>query len=132
MAFKAHKEAAKGAELAEASLALLKESSEKPFKNKLKKLAKAAKAVNFKEAAKAAEPVKEVPTKSKESTNKVPAKAPESEPVPQEAVAAPEDWMRAGFQADLEQALKAQETSKGATISAAIQMFAFYSNLLSP
>jgi hypothetical protein len=40
--------------------------------------------------------------------------------------------MRAGFQAELEQALKAQETAKGAMIAAATQMFEFYSNLLSP
>ncbi len=132
VAFKIHEEAAKAAESAEASLALLKESSEKPSKNKLKKLAKDAKAVNFKEAVKAAEPAKEVPMKAKEATNKAPAKAPESKPVTQEAVAAPEDSMRAGFQADLEQALKAQETAKGAMTAVATQMFAFYLNLLSP
>jgi hypothetical protein len=36
---------------------------------------KAAKAVNFKEAAKAAEPAKEFLTKAKEATNKAPVKA---------------------------------------------------------
>jgi hypothetical protein len=132
VAFKVHKEAAKAAESAVASLALLKDSLEKLSKSKLKKLAKAVKALNFKEAAKAAELVKEVPTKAKEATNKAPAKANKSEPVSQEAVAAPEDSMRAGFQANLEEALKAQETAKGAMTTAATQMFAFYSNLLSP
>ncbi len=126
------------AESVESSLALLQGTSEKLSKNKLKKLAKAAKLANSKEAAKAAESartkeaVKEVPTKAKEATTKTPAKAPETKPVPQEAVAAPEDLMRAGFQADLEQALKAQKTAKGAMTAASIQMFAFYLNLFSP
>jgi hypothetical protein len=148
-AYKAHKEAAKAAELAEASLALPQGTSEKPSKHKLKKLAKAANLVKAKEAVKAAElakakeaakaaelaqtkeAAKEVPTKAKEASNKAPAKTPEIKPVPQEAVAAPEDSMRAGFQADLEQALQAQETTQGMMTAAATLMFAFYSNLLS-
>ncbi len=42
------------------------------------------------------------------------------------------DTMKAGFQADLEKAKKAVEDVKGAMTAAASQMFAFYSNLLSP
>jgi hypothetical protein len=57
--------------------------------------------------------------KAKEATNEAPVKASESKPVPQEAVAAPEDSMRAGFQAYLEQALKARETAKGTMTAAA-------------
>jgi hypothetical protein len=40
--------------------------------------------------------------------------------------------MKAGFQADLEKAMQAQETAQGAMTAAATLMFAFYSNLLSP
>jgi hypothetical protein len=40
--------------------------------------------------------------------------------------------MKAGFQADLEKAKKAVEDAKGPMTAAASQMFAFYSNLLSP
>jgi hypothetical protein len=40
--------------------------------------------------------------------------------------------MKAGFQADLEKALQAQETAQGAMTAAESLMFAFYSNLLSP
>jgi hypothetical protein len=40
--------------------------------------------------------------------------------------------MRAGFQADLEKAMKAVEDAKDAMTAAASQMFVFYSNLLSP
>ncbi len=111
-AYKAHKEAAKAAELAEAGLALLEETSKKISERRIKKLAKAKKAM--KEALK---------------------KAQETKPVPQKAVVAaiaPEDSMKAGFQADLEKALQAQETAQGAMTAAASLMFAFYSNLLSP
>ncbi len=51
-AYKAHKEAAKAAELVEAGLALLEGTSEKPSKHKLKKLTKAAKLAKIKEATK--------------------------------------------------------------------------------
>jgi hypothetical protein len=40
--------------------------------------------------------------------------------------------MKAGFQADLEKAKQAQETTQGAMTAAANLMFMFYSNLLSP
>jgi hypothetical protein len=73
--------------------------------------------------------------KAKKATKEALEKAQETEPVPQEAVAAamaPEDSMKAGFQADLEKALQAQETAQGTMIAAASLMFAFYSNLLSP
>jgi hypothetical protein len=42
------------------------------------------------------------------------------------------DTMKAGFQADIEEAKKAVEDAKGAMTTAVSQMFAFYSNLLSP
>ncbi len=122
-AYKAHKEAAKVAKSAEAGLALLEGTSEKPSKRKLKKLAKAKEAI------------KETPVKAKEATKEAPAKAQETKPVPQEAVAtavAPEDLMKAGFQADLVKAQQAQETAQGAITAAASLMFAFYLNLLSP
>jgi hypothetical protein len=40
--------------------------------------------------------------------------------------------MKAGFQVDLEKAMKAVEDAKGAMTAATSQMFTFYSNLLSP
>jgi hypothetical protein len=40
--------------------------------------------------------------------------------------------MKAGFQADLQKAKKAVEDAKGAMTAATSEMFAFYSNLLSP
>ncbi len=49
-----------------------------------------------------------------------------------EATKVTKDTMKAGFQADLEKAKKAMEDAKGAMTAAASQMFAFYSNLLSP
>jgi hypothetical protein len=110
---KAHKEAAKAAESAEAGLALLEETSEKTSKHKLKKLAKA-----------------------KEAMKEALAKAQETKPEPQEAVAVPaapdDDLMKAGFRADLEKALQTQETAQGTMTTAASLMFVFYLNLLSP
>jgi hypothetical protein len=50
----------------------------------------------------------------------------------EEATDVTEDLMKAGFQVDLEKAKKAMEDAKGARTAAASQMFAFYSNLLSP
>ena len=44
----------------------------------------------------------------------------------------PENPMEASFQADLEKAKKAVEDALGAMTAAASEMFAFYSNLLSP
>ena len=109
---KAYEEAAKAAELAEAGLALLEGTLEKSSKLKLKKLAKA-----------------------KEAAKEALAKAQETKPEPKEAVeasAATEDLMKAGFQVDLEKAMQAQETARGAMTTAATLMFAFYLNLLSP
>jgi hypothetical protein len=109
---KAYEEAAKAAELAEAGLALLEGTSEKTSKRKLKKI-----------------------TKAKEAAKEALAKVQETEPEPKEAEAAPaatDDLMKAGFQADLEKAMQAQETAQGAMTAAATLMFAFYSNLLSP
>jgi hypothetical protein len=40
--------------------------------------------------------------------------------------------MKAGFQVDLEKAMKAVEDAKGTMTAAASQMFTFYSNLRSP
>ncbi len=62
-------------------------------------------------------------------------KAQETKSAPQEAVLAtmaPEGSMKAGFQADLEKALQAQETAQGAMTAAASLMLVFYSNLHSP
>jgi hypothetical protein len=90
-AYKAHEEAAKAAESAEAGLALLEGTSKKISERRMKKLAKAKKA-----------------------TKEALEKAQENKPVPREAVVAaiaPEDLMKAGFQADLEKALQAQETT---------------------
>jgi hypothetical protein len=73
--------------------------------------------------------------KAKEATKEALAKAQETEPEPKEAEAppaAPDDSMKAGFQADLEKAIQTQETAQGAMTAAATLMFAFYSNLLSP
>jgi hypothetical protein len=44
----------------------------------------------------------------------------------------PEDPMKAAFQADLEKAKKIAEDAQGTMTTAASEMFAFYSNLLSP
>jgi hypothetical protein len=109
---KAHEEAVKAAELAEAGLALLEGTSEKSSKCKLKKLVKA-----------------------KEAAKEALAKAQETKPEPKEAVeasAATKDLMKAGFLVDLEKAMQAQETAKSAMTAGISLMFAFYLNLLSP
>jgi hypothetical protein len=108
---KAYEEAAKATESAEAGLALLEGTSEKSFKHKLKKLAN-----------------------TKETTKEALAKAQETKPETKEAneaSAATEDSMRAGFQVDLEKAMQAQEPTQGAMTAAATLMLAFYLNLLS-
>ncbi len=110
---KAHDEAKKAAELAEAGLALLNRTSAGTKRNcKKKALAKA------KEAAK--EALAKVPDPNSE--------AKEAEEVPEVT----KDTMKAGFQADLEKAKQAQKITKGTMTSAANEMFAFYLNLLSP
>jgi hypothetical protein len=110
---KAHDEAKKAEELAEAGLALLNRTSAgATSKRKKKALAKA------KEAAKEAF-----------------AKAQETKPETKEAEEVPkvtDDMMKAGFRADLKKAKQAQETAKGVMTTAANLMFTFYSNLLSP
>jgi hypothetical protein len=95
--------------LAEAGLALLDGTYTGPKKNcKKKALAKAKEAL-----AKA----QETKSEGKEA---------------EEATKITNDTMKAGFQADLEKAKQAQETTKGAMTAAASLMFTFYSNLLSP
>ncbi len=110
---KAHEEAKKAADLAEAGLALLNGTSPGARKNcKKKALAKA-----------------------KEATKEALAKTPETESEIKEAeevTNVTKDSMKAGFQADLEKAKKAMEDAKGAMTTATSQMVAFYSNLLSP
>ncbi len=98
--------------MAEAGLALLEGTSKKSSKCKLKKLAKA-----------------------KEATKEALAKAQETKPETKEtneASAATEDSIKAGFQVDLEKAMQAQDTAQGAITADATLMFAFYLNLLSP
>jgi hypothetical protein len=110
---KAHDEAKKVAELAEAGLALLnKTSTGTTSKCKKKALAKA-----------------------KEAAKEALAKAQETKPEYKEAEEAPKvtnDTIKAGFRADLKKAKQAQETTKGTMTAAANLMFTFYSNLLSP
>ncbi len=110
---KAHDEAKKAAELAEAGLALLNRTSA-GMTSKCKKKALA---------------------KAKEAVKEALANAQETKPETKEAEEAPkvaDDTMKAGFQADLEKAKQAQETTKGAMTAATNLMFRFYSNLLSP
>jgi hypothetical protein len=110
---KAHDEAKKAAELAEAGLALLDGTSVgTTSKRKKKALAKA-----------------------KEAAKEALVKAQETKPETKEAEEAPtvtDDTMKAGLQADLEKAKQVQETAQGTMTAAANLMFMFYSNLLSP
>jgi hypothetical protein len=72
---------------------------------------------------------------AKEAAREALLKTPETKSEPKEAEEATnvtEDLMKAGFQVDLEKAKKAMEDAQGAITAAASQMFAFYSNLLSP
>ncbi len=109
---KAHDEAKKAVELAEAGLALLNGTSAGTKKNcKKKALAKA------KEAA-------------KEALAKFPDPKSEAKEA-EEATKLTKDTMKAGFQVDLEKAKQAQETTKGTMTIATSEMFAFYLNLLS-
>ncbi len=113
MVQKAYVEAKKVVEMVEAGLALLDGTSTGPKKNcKKKALAKA------KEAAKEAF-AKTPETKSETKEAK-------------EATKVTKDTMKAGFQTNLEKAKKAVEDAKGKMTAEASQMFAFYSNLLSP
>jgi hypothetical protein len=110
---KAHDEAKKAAELAEAGLTLLDRTSAGTTSKRKKKAL----------------------VKAKEAAKEALAKAQETKPETKEAEEAPnvtDDSMKAGFQADLEKAKQAQETAKGAMTAAANLMFMFYSNLLSP
>jgi hypothetical protein len=110
---KAHDEAKKVVELAEAGLALLDGTRAGTRKNHKKKAL-----ANAKEAA-------------KEALEKVPDSESEAKEA-EEATKVTKDTMKAGFQVDLEKAKKAQEIAKGAMTAAASEMFAFYLNLLSP
>ncbi len=110
---KAHDVAKKAVESAEAGLALLDGTRAGTKKNCKKKGL-----TNAKEAAKEALP--KVPNPKSE--------AKEAE----EATEVTVDTMKAGFQVDLEKTKQAQEIAKGAMTAAASDMFAFYSNLLSP
>jgi hypothetical protein len=110
---KAYDEAKKAVESAESGLALLNGTSSGTKKNcKKKALAKA------KEAAKEAlAKVPETKSKAKEA---------------EEATKVTKDTMKVGFQGDLEKAKQSKEDTKGAMTAVASEMFAFYSNLLSP
>jgi hypothetical protein len=110
---KAYVEAKKAVELVEAGLALLNGTNAGSKKNcKKKALAKA----------------KEV---AKEALAKTPETKSETKEA-EEVTMVTKDTMKAGFQANLEKAKKAVEDAKNAMTAAASQMFAFYSNLLSP
>jgi hypothetical protein len=115
---------------ARACLSLLEETVKKASKEKKKK---------HKERSKEGEKAKEgddvtpkAPAKAPEP--KTPEKAEESRADAQEAEVAPatDDQMKADFLSDLEKAKRAQRIAKGAMHAAAIKMFAFYLNLLSP
>jgi hypothetical protein len=72
---------------------------------------------------------------AKKSAKEAKAKTPETKSETKEtegATKVTKDTLKAGFQADLEKAKKAVKSAKGAMTAAASQMFAFYSNLLSP
>jgi hypothetical protein len=110
---KAHDEAKKAVKLVEAGLALLNGTIRGTKKNHKKKAL----------------------VKAKEAAKEALAKVPDPESEAKEAKEAPKvtkDMMRAGFQVDLEKAKQAQKIAKGAMTAAASEMFAFYSNLLSP
>ncbi len=73
--------------------------------------------------------------KAKAKAKEAKAKAKEAKAKSKEAKVAtkvPKDPIKAAFQADLERAKKAGEDAQGAMTAAASEIFAFYSNLLSP
>ncbi len=73
--------------------------------------------------------------KAKEASKEALAKVPDPKSEAKETEEAPKvtkDTMKAGFQVDLEKAKEAQEIAKGMMTAATSEMFAFYSNLLSP
>jgi hypothetical protein len=103
---KAHDEAKKAVELAEAGLALLDGTSAGKKKNCKKK----------------------VLAKAKEAAKEALAKVPDPESEAKETEEAPEvtnDMMKAGSHVDLEKAKQAQEIAQGAMTAAASEMFAF-------
>jgi hypothetical protein len=103
---KAHEEAKKAVELAEAGLALLDGTSAGTKKNRKKKaLAKAKEA-------------------TKEALAKVPDSKSEAKEA-EEATKATKDTMKAGFQVDLEKAKQVQEIAKGVMTAATSEMFLF-------
>ncbi len=114
---KAHDVAKKAVKSTEAGLALLDKTSPGT-----KKIHKKKALVKAKEA-------------TKEATKEALANVPDPESEAKEAEEAPKvtkDMMRAGFQVHLETAKQAQKIAKGMMTAAASEMFAFYSNLLSP
>jgi hypothetical protein len=79
--------------------------------------------------------MKQALAKAKEAAKEAKAKTSEFETETMEAKGAAKvlkDPMKGGFQADLEKTKKAIEDAKGTMTTAASEMFAFYSNLLSP
>jgi hypothetical protein len=110
---KAYDAAKKAVELAEAGLALINGTG-----------ARSKKYCKKKALAKAKENAKEALAKSQES---------ESEPKEADkATKVTDNTMKVGFQEDLEKAKQAKEDAQGTMTAAASEMFAFYSNLLSP
>ncbi len=104
---KAHDEAKKAVELAEAGLALLDGTSPGTKKNCKKK----------------------VLVKAKEATKEALAKVPDPESEDKETEEVPKvtkDTMRAGFQVDLKKAKQAQKIAKGAMTAAASEMSMIY------
>jgi hypothetical protein len=73
--------------------------------------------------------------KAKDATKEALVKVPETKSEAEEAEEATKvtvDTMKAGFQVDLEKAKQTKEDAKDAMTAATSEMFAFYSNLLSP
>jgi hypothetical protein len=110
---KAYVEAKKAVELAETGLALLNNTG-----------ARSKKYCKKKALAKAKDAAKEALAKTQETKSETK----EAE----EATKVTNYMMNAGFQANLEKAMKAVEDAKGTMTAAASQMLAFYLNLLSP
>jgi hypothetical protein len=110
---RAYVEAKKVVESAEAGLALLDSTAARPSQScKKKALVKA----------------KEASKEALAKTHEVESETNEDE----EVTKVTNGMMKAGFQVDLEKAMKAVEDAKSPMTAATSQMFMFYSNLLSP
>jgi hypothetical protein len=110
---KAYEDAEKAAEFAEAGLALLKETRTGMTSKRKKKAL----------------------TKAKEAAKEALAKAQKTKPETKDAEEAPgvtDNPMKAGFQADLEIAKEAQDTTQGTMTTDANLMFMFYSTCFLP